>query len=82
MFYDIQELRFQKEYQQLLRVIGSLSKLSTDGDIPYLYYRMAENIFCKAFQAMNLARSDTPFVLKLPDASTEEFKNNSEIADG
>ena len=58
MFYDIQELRFQKEYQQLLRVIGSLSKLSTDGDIPYLYYRMAENIFCKAFQAMNLARSD------------------------
>ena len=66
----------------VLRVIGSLSKLSTDGDIPYLYYRMAENIFCKAFQAMNLARSDTPFVLKLPDASTEEFKNNSEIADG
>ena len=49
MFYDIQELRFQKEYQQLLRVIGSLSKLSTDGDIPYLYYRMAKNIFCKAF---------------------------------
>ncbi len=58
MFYDIQEPGAQREYQQLLRVIGSLSKLSSDGDIPYLYYRMAENIFCKAFQATNLARSD------------------------
>lgn len=58
MFYDIQDPCFQKEYQQLLRVIGSLSKLSSDGNVPYLYYRMAENIFCKAFHANNLARSD------------------------
>lgn len=58
MFYDIQDPHLQREYQSLLRVIGSLSKLSSDGDIPYLYYRMAENIFCKAFQANNLARSD------------------------
>lgn len=41
-----------------MRIIGSLSRLSSDSDIPYLYYRMAENIFCKAFGATNLARSD------------------------
>jgi hypothetical protein len=68
MFYDIQETCFQKEYQLLLRIIGSLSKLSTDGNIPYLYYRMAENIFCKAFRATNLARSDISI-----DASKEQY---------
>lgn len=33
--------------------------LSSDNDkAPYLYYRMAENIFCRSFDARNLARSD------------------------
>lgn len=58
MFYDSQKLSLQNEYKQLLRIVGSLSRLSSDSDIPYLYYRMAENIFCKAFGATNLARSD------------------------
>ncbi|MCM1404747.1 MAG: hypothetical protein NC133_04610, partial [Prevotella sp.] len=58
MFYDTQKLSLQNEYKQLLRIVGSLSRLSSDSDIPYLYYRMAENIFCKAFGATNLARSD------------------------
>ena len=30
----------------------------SDNNIPYLYYRAAENIFCKAFEADNLSRSD------------------------
>lgn len=68
MFYDIQDIKFQKDYQKLLKIIGSLSKLSSDGNIPYLYYRMAENIFCKAFQATNLARSDISI-----DASKGEY---------
>lgn len=58
MFYDSQTASLQNEYKQLLRIVGSLSRLSSDSDIPYLYYRMAENIFCKAFGATNLARSD------------------------
>lgn len=58
MFYEIQTDLFQQEYKQLLRIIGSLSMLSSDSNVPYLYYRMAENIFCKAFRATNLARSD------------------------
>lgn len=58
MFYDKQADLIQKEYKQLLRIIGSLSMLSSDSNIPYLYYRMAENIFCKAFKATNLSRND------------------------
>jgi hypothetical protein len=29
--------------------------------VPYLYYRAAENIFCRCFDAGNLSRSDTAF---------------------
>lgn len=58
MFYDAQTPSLQNDYKRLLCIVGSLSRLSSDSDIPYLYYRMAENIFCKAFGATNLARSD------------------------
>ncbi len=58
MFYEEQTGIVQNEYKQLLRIIGSLSMLSSDSNVPYLYYRMAENIFCKAFKAINLSRSD------------------------
>ncbi len=68
MFYDIQKPSLQNDYKQLLRVVGALSRLSSDSDIPYLYYRMAENIFCKAFGATNLARSDISI-----DASKGDF---------
>ena len=68
MFYDIQQIDFQHNYQQLLKIVGALSKLSSDSETPYLYYRMAENIFCRAFGANNLARSDISI-----DASKDDF---------
>ena len=68
MFYDIQNTELQNNYQQLLKIVGALSKLSSDSDTPYLYYRMAENIFCRAFGANNLARSDISI-----DASKNNF---------
>jgi hypothetical protein len=46
------------EYFNLLKIVGSVSNLFSDSDVPYLYYRAAENIFCKAFEADNLSRSD------------------------
>ena len=58
MFFETQSLEDRGCYEKLLKVMGALSRLSSDSDIPYLYYRMAENIFCKAFGAINLARSD------------------------
>ena len=46
------------EYVKLLKIIWWLSNLFSESTIPYLYYRAAENIFCKAFSADNLSRSD------------------------
>lgn len=58
MFLNLQNNGSKKEYMELLQIVGSLSGLFSDANIPYLYYRAAENIFCKAFQAENLSRSD------------------------
>jgi len=58
MFYSTQDLNNQKEYQKFLQVVGSLSNLFSESNTPYLYYRIAEKIFCKAFNAEDLSRSD------------------------
>jgi hypothetical protein len=47
------------EYYNLLKIVGGLSNLFSDSNVPYLYYRAAENIFCKAFEADNLSRGDS-----------------------
>lgn len=48
----------KKLYVDLLEVTGSLSNLFAESKNPFLYYRAMENIFCKAFSADNLSRSD------------------------
>lgn len=42
----------------MLEAVGSLSKLFSESAEPYIAYRVAENLFCKAFDARNLSRSD------------------------
>lgn len=61
MFFDQQSLEQQKNYIEALQAIGSISNLFSENNIPYLYYRAAENIFCDAFGAMNLSRGDITF---------------------
>jgi hypothetical protein len=58
MFYNLQSEDYKREYEELLRVVGSLSNLFAESPVPYLYYRAAENIFCRAFNADNLSRGD------------------------
>jgi hypothetical protein len=58
LFFKNQPEEEKHRYEKLLQIICSLSRLSSDSDIPYLYYRMAENIFCMAFSAKNVARSN------------------------
>lgn len=59
MFYNSLATREQKqEYEKFLTVVGSLSNLFSESNAPYLYYRIAEKIFCKAFNADDLSRSD------------------------
>lgn len=52
-------------YRQYLTAIAQLSNLFSDNKAPYLDYRSAENIFCKAFDADNLSRTDTAFDAKI-----------------
>ena len=52
---------FNDEYKELLKVIGSLSRLFSEENTPYLNYRIAENIFCRSFKAQNLARKDSSY---------------------
>jgi len=58
MFYSTENETLQENYIKYLKLTGSLSKLFSDSLSPYLYYRAAENIFCLAFNAENLSRSD------------------------
>lgn len=48
-------------YIKLLSAVAKLSGLFSESSIPFINYRVAENIFCKSFQADNLSRSDTAF---------------------
>ena len=57
-FFKLQDEKEQKLYEELLTITGSLSRLFSENDNPFLYYRAAENIFCKAFNADNLSRGD------------------------
>ncbi|WP_440880558.1 restriction endonuclease [Tenacibaculum sp. C7A-26P2] len=49
------------DYLNLLSAVSKLSGLFSDSAIPLINYRVAENIFCRSFQANNLSRSDTAF---------------------
>lgn len=58
MFFDKQSQQQKQEYQKFLEITGCLSNLFSDSKAPYLYYRVAEKIFCRAFEANDLSRSD------------------------
>lgn len=58
MFYKYQAIEDKTKYQDFLKIVGGLSNLFSDSPVPYLYYRVAEKIFCEAFNADNLSRSD------------------------
>lgn len=53
------------KYLDDLKVVGMLSSLFSDSSTPMLYYRATENLYCNAFGATNLARSDVPADAKL-----------------
>ena len=57
-FFFKQDEESRKLYIDLLKIMGLLSNLFAESKNPFLYYRAMENIFCKAFHADNLSRSD------------------------
>lgn len=58
MFYENQPLSQRENYKRMLSIIGNLTQLFSESECPYLPYRAHENIFCKYFEADNLARMD------------------------
>lgn len=48
-------------YLKLLKAVSRLSGLFSESAVPFINYRVAENIFCRSFDAENLSRSDTAF---------------------
>jgi len=58
MFYLNQPEEQRSKYIKYLQLVGSISRIYSQSPIPYLYYRAAENIFCLAFDAEDLSRSD------------------------
>jgi hypothetical protein len=48
-------------YLKLLSAVSKISGLFSESSVPFINYRVAENIFCKSFDAGNLSRSDTAF---------------------
>ncbi len=58
MFFQQQTDIRKNEYKEFLKIVGCLSNLFSDSEVPYLYYRVAEKVFCRAFDADDLSRSD------------------------
>ena len=57
------EIDIEKDgnYLKLLSAVSKLSGLFSESSVPFINYRVAENIFCRSFNAGNLSRSDTAF---------------------
>lgn len=62
--YNKEEL---ESYKKDLKMIGALSLLFADSDVPMLDYRVPENIYCMSFNATNLARSCVTADAKIGD---------------
>ena len=62
--FDLIDRENKGDYLKLLSAVSKLSGLFSDSSTPYINYRVAENIFCKSFEAENLSRSDTAFDAK------------------
>jgi len=58
MFINSQDSELRLRYNSLLQKVGALSRLYSDNEIPYLYYRTAERIFCVALDSNDHSRSD------------------------
>ena len=52
-------------YFEMLQLVSSISRLFSENSIPYLDYRLAENLFCKYYNAQNDARSCTAYDARL-----------------
>lgn len=50
-----------KEYLEMLALVGSLSNMFSTSNIPFIHYRLTENLFCDFFPAVNQSRDDSAY---------------------
>ncbi|MGY0407424.1 MAG: hypothetical protein ACWIPJ_03570 [Polaribacter sp.] len=55
------DIENEGNYLNLLSAVSKISGLFSESAVPFINYRVAENIFCRSFEANNLSRSDTAF---------------------
>jgi len=60
-FIETQNKEDIEHYKQFLKAVGGFSNLYSTSSKPYIQYRVAENVFAKAFKAENLARADVAY---------------------
>lgn len=49
----------REHYEKMLKTVGSLSRLFSENNAPYLDSRVAENLYCLSFGAKNKSRDDS-----------------------
>lgn len=59
MFYENQPHEAQEAYKEYLKSMAALSRLFSTNADAYIDSRVAENLFCKSFDAENSARDDS-----------------------
>lgn len=60
-------MKEHNDYFNLLGIIASFSSIFSDNSVPYINYRVVENLYCKYCNAENLSRSDIAFDAKTHD---------------
>jgi len=59
MFYNSQPAKAKETYKEYLKSMAALSRLFSTNADAYIDSRIAENLFCKVFEAKNSARDDS-----------------------
>lgn len=79
----LNEWQQNNQYFGMLRLLAGLSRLFSENEVPYLDYRIAENVFCKYYSAKNEARHCHSFDAKLENfgigIKTFVLKNDSSV---
>ena len=72
-----------EKYFDMLKLMAQLSRLFSESDIPYLDYRLTENLFCRYYNAYNDARSCTAYDARFSTVGigikTFILKNNQSV---
>lgn len=76
----LNEWQNNEKYLSMLTLMGKLSNIFAETEIPFIHYRVTENLFCKYCNAENLSRTDTAYDAKIGEVGIgiKTFQINNE----